>query len=185
MALAERHQLTYEDYCLFPADGRRHEVIEGEHYVTPAPYLRHQVIVTRLTRMLDDHVERAAIGVILTAPVDVVLSPTNVVQPDLVFVSAARRDVLTDANIQGAPDLVVEVLSPSTRRTDQTTKRKLYERFGVREYWLVDPDAESIDVLRRQGGAFVTATVRTEGHGETLVSDLVPGLEIELAALFA
>lgn len=184
MALPERLQLTYDDYCLLPADGKRHEIIEGEHYLTPASFIRHQAIVTRLTRMLDEHVDEKCLGTVLTSPVDVVLSPTNVVQPDIVFVASARRDVLSDANIQGAPDLVVEVLSPTTRRVDQTTKRKLYERFGVQEYWLVDPDAETVEVLRRQRGELAAIGAPTAGRGDVLESPLLPGLGIALADLF-
>ena len=111
-------RLTYDDFLLFPDDGRRHELIDGAHYVTPSPNLRHQDLVGRL----------------FLSPFDVVFSFHDVVEPDLVFVASDQLDILTAQNIQGTPALVVEVLSPSTRKRDREVKRRLYERAGVREY---------------------------------------------------
>src|SRR5574342_874905 len=128
MAKQELHssQLKYEDYLLFPDDGKRHEIIDGDHYVTPAPRTKHQRISANLTVALVSFVKRRRAGLVLAAPSDVILSEDNVVQPDLLFVSAAGAGIVTEDNIRGAPDLVVEIISETTRKRDEVTKRKLY-----------------------------------------------------------
>jgi Uma2 family endonuclease len=177
-------KLTYEDYLYLPEDGRRHEIIDGEHHVTPAPTTRHQQIVTRLTRLLESVVSDRDLGVVLVAPTDVVLSDTDVVQPDLLFVSRKRARMVTEANIDGAPDLVIEVTSPKTRRRDEITKRDLYAKHGVTEYWIVDPEAKVIEVYHAtEVGSELTAQVAAE-RGEHLTSSLLPNLEIRLDELF-
>ena len=143
-------KLTYDDFLLFPDDGKRHELIDGEHYVTPSPIRKHQAIVVNLTGIIWPYLQAHPVGRVFGAPFDVVFSDFDVVEPDLLFVSAARRDqVLTTKNVQGAPDLVVEIGSPSTRKRDETIKRRLYERFGVAEYWVIDPELDTIKVFRR------------------------------------
>jgi len=129
-------KLTYDDFVHFPDDGKRHELIDGEHYVTPSPNRRHQKIVGELFGQIWSHLKRHPTGEIYGAPFDVVFSDFDVVEPDLLFVSNERARVLTEKNVQGAPDLVVEVGSPATRRRDEKTKLQLYERFGVQEYWV-------------------------------------------------
>ena len=130
-AHAEPIRLTYEDYLAFPDDGRRHELVDGEHLVTPAPTRRHQELSGRLSWALHDY--RQPVGQAYTAPLDVILSDSDVVQPDVLFVSNERREVL-GTWIHGAPDLAVEIVSPSSRRIDEVTKRRLFDRTGVREY---------------------------------------------------
>jgi Uma2 family endonuclease len=132
-------RLTYEDYCRLPSDGKRYEIIDGELFVTPSPFRPHQRVVTRLTRYLSTFVEENELGEVFVAPFDVVFSRFDVVEPDLLYVSKGRLSVLTEKNVQGAPDLVVEVLSPSTAETDRTIKLKLYARYGVQEHWIIDP----------------------------------------------
>ena len=179
-------KLTYDDFVLFPDDGRRHELIDGEHFVTPSPHRRHQVISRNLFRALDAWVRERSLGEVFYAPFDVVFDPHDVVQPDLLFISGARAAILTDANVAGAPDLVVEVLSPSGRRQDEVLKRDLYERGGVAEYWLVDPEAEAVKVFRRAGeGGFDRPELLTLHSGDTLTTPLLPGLELPLAEVFA
>lgn len=185
MATAPSWQLTYEDLASFPEDGRRHELIDGEHHVTPAPTLRHQRVVLVLGSALLELARSSRSGEAFAAPVDVVLSDIDVVRPDLVWVSSSRAEILTDANIQGAPDLVVEVLSPGTRRVDELTKRKLYERHGVLEYWIVDPELGRIRVLRREGEGFGPATELDVEAEQSLTSPLLPGFELALATIFA
>ena len=182
-------KLTYEDFVLFPDDGKRHELIDGEHFVTPSPNRRHQAAVTNLTVVLASAVRERGLGRVFVAPFDVVFTRYDVVEPDLLFISAARSAVLTEANVQGAPDLVVEVLSPSSRRQDELLKRDLYERGGVVEYWIVDPEAETVKVLRRAEGAagasrFGRPLLLTLRDGDALATTLLPGLEIPLAAVF-
>jgi Uma2 family endonuclease len=178
-------KLTYDDFVLFPDDGRRHELIDGEHYVTRSPNLRHQVVLQNLNYLLYGFVRERQLGRVFVAPLDVVFSFHDVGEPDLIFVSNERASILTAANLQGAPDLVVEVLSPSTRRRDELLKRDLYERAGVAEYWLVDPVAETVKVYRRAGDDFARVVLLSAIDGDTIVSPLLPGLEIPLAAVFA
>lgn len=178
-------KLTYDDYCLFPDDGRRHEVMDGKHFVSPAPSVRHQKLVVRLCFALKRLLVSAPLGEVLVAPLDVVLSETDVVQPDLVYVSRENQGIVAAANIQGTPDLVVEVISDSTRRRDEELKGKLYERFGVLEYCLVDPDAGRISVRRRTDGRFTSVAELSAAAGDTLSSPLLPGLVVPLRELFA
>jgi Uma2 family endonuclease len=176
---------TYEDYELFPEDGRRHELVGGEHYVTPSPTTRHQRVSIRLSARLQMFVEKHHLGEVLEAPTDVVLSEIDVVQPDVLFISHERSGILGKKNVQGAPDLIVEILSESNRKLDEVTKRKLYERHGVREYWVVDPVLEIVKVYRRQGEAFVRVDELSAEASDVLETPLLPGLAIPLAEIFA
>jgi Uma2 family endonuclease len=183
MALHDRPvRLTYSDYLLFPEDGQRHEIVDGEHYVSPAPFIRHQVLSRRLNRAVGDFIEDRGLGQMLYAPVDVVLSPYDVVQPDLVFVSNERAGILTEKNIQGAPDLLIEILSERTRKVDEGMKLQCYERFGVREYWLVDPERDSVWVYRLQEDHF--HLVGDLAAGDVLSTPLLPGLALPVAEIF-
>lgn len=121
-------KLTYSDFLLFLDDGKRHELIDGDHYVTPSPNLRHQTISGRLHYAITAYLEVNPIGLVWAAPLDVVLSHHDVVEPNLIYVSNGRAPVLTKQNIKGAPDLAVEILSPGTRKTDEVIKRRAYER---------------------------------------------------------
>jgi Uma2 family endonuclease len=177
-------KLTYEDYLLFPDDGKRHELIDGEHLVTPAPHSRHQWVLQNLFLSIAHHVRESGLGRVYIAPVDVIFSSFDVVEPDLLFVSSERLGII-DANVRGAPDLAVEVLSPSSRRQDEVAKRSLYERGGVVEYWVVDPESETVKVYRREGDRFTRPVLLTLIDGDRVESPLFPGLEIPLAAIFA
>jgi len=177
-------KLTYDDFVHFPDDGKRHELIDGEHHVTPSPNRRHQAIVRELIGLLWSYLKRHPEGEIYGAPFDVVFSDFDVVEPDLLFVSRARARVLTDKNVQGAPDLVVEVGSPATRRRDEKTKLRLYERFGVQEYWVVDPDFDVIKVYRLAEGRYLRAAELTLAAHDVLRTPLMPGLELSLADIF-
>lgn len=127
-------KFTYEDYLLLPKD-KRYELIKGEIYMVPSPTPVHQWESKRRFLALDDHVSEHTLGEVYYAPLDVVLSEEDVVQPDLLYISKERSHILTEKNIQGAPDLVVEILSPGTAERDRTLKRKLYARHGVLECW--------------------------------------------------
>ena len=140
-------KFTYEEYLTFPEDGKRHELIAGDHYVTPAPLTKHQRIVAALHRIIGPFVHECALGTVLCAPVDVLLSQVDVVQPDFLFISTARSSIITERHIQGAPDLVVEILSDSTRNNDEGIKHTLYERAQVQEYWIIDPRSETVKVF--------------------------------------
>jgi Uma2 family endonuclease len=178
-------RLTYDDFLLFPDDGLRHEIIDGEHYVTPSPNPRHQLLLGRLhfeiALYLRDHPGR---GQVFLSPLDVVFSKWDVVEPDLLFVAADQKEIVTGKNVQGAPALVVEIASPGTRRQDEQIKRQLFDRGGVREYWIVDPDAHVVGVFRRQADGSLAPIVELR-HETVLTTPLLPGLEIRLNELFA
>ena len=178
-------KLTYDDFLLFPDDGKRHELIEGEHYVTAAPNLKHQAVSANLLGQIWTHLQKNRIGKVYAAPLDVVFSHFDVVEPDLLFVSETRREVLTSKNVQGAPDLVVEIGSPSTRRRDEKLKHQLYERFNVTEYWVVDPDIDVVRVYRLESGKYLRAQELSLDHGDVLTTPLLPGLELPLSRIFA
>lgn len=132
-------KLTYNEYVLFPADGYRHEIIDGRHYMNAAPAPRHQAISRHIHNQLYQQIEANQYGEVIYSPIDVQLSDNDVVQPDLIVVLAENR-IITPTRICGVPDLVIEILSPSNRRHDTELKKQLYEQFAVPEYWIVDPD---------------------------------------------
>jgi Uma2 family endonuclease len=177
-------KLTYDDYVLIPEDGLRHEILDGEHYVTPAPTPGHQIASGNLCGILWHFVREHRLGRVLTAPLDVLFSPHDVAQPDIVFISKERRERIEEKFISGAPDLVVEVLSPSTRRIDELIKRSIYERFGALEYWMVDPGRQTVQVFRRTPLGFGPAEVRSAEAEESLTTPLLPGLVIQVSEIF-
>ncbi len=179
-----RTKFTYEDYLLFPEDGRRHELIDGEHFMTPALSTRHQEIVGNLMRFLGDYVARAKAGKVFVAPTDVVLSSLDVIQPDLLFIRAARASIITEKNIQGPPDFVIEIISQTSRKTDETIKRKLYERYGVREYWIVDPELEAVDIHRLSDRRYLRAAELSLEADHVIKTPLLPGLKLKLSNIF-
>jgi Uma2 family endonuclease len=178
-------KLTYDDFVLFPDDGKRHELIDGEHFVTPSPNLKHQAVSANLVALIWTYLRQNPLGKVYAAPLDVVFSHFDVVEPDLLYVSNARREVLTTKNVQGAPDLVVEIGSPSTRRRDEKLKHQLYERFNVTEYWVADPDIDVVRVYRLRDGTFLRAQELALHHSDVLTTPLLPGLELPLAEIFA
>jgi Uma2 family endonuclease len=180
-----RVRLTYDDFVLFPDDGNRHELIDGEHYVTPSPVPRHQAILWNLVAVLAPYLETHPVGRAFTAPLDVLFSDFDVVEPDLLYISRERLDaVLTAKNVAGAPDLVVEIGSPGTRKRDETTKRRLYEHFGVSEYWVVDPEIDTVKVFRQTGAGYTRVAELALEQGDVLTTPLLPGLELPLARIF-
>ena len=174
-------KLTYEDFVQFPDDGKRHELIDGEHYLTPAPNTKHQTISLRLTVLIGSWLEGNPIGRLFHAPFDVVFSMFDVVEPDLLYLSNARAaEALTPQHVRGVPELVMEIGSPSTRKRDETIKRRLYERAGVSEYWVVDPDLDTVRVYRREGETFARVVELSADAGDVLTTPLLPGLQIQL-----
>ena len=151
--VAGTSRLTYQEYAQFPDDGKRHEIIDGAHYVSPAPSVNHQRCAWRLVDVLAAVFERPGKGEVLFAPVDVELTENDIVQPDFVVVLSERASIIEPSRIVGAPDLVVEIVSPSSRDHDTVRKLALYERTGVGEYWIVDRDAERLTVYSRSGAA--------------------------------
>ena len=176
--------MTYDDYCKIPEDGNRYEVIEGLLYMSPAPALKHQRIIRRLSVRLIAQVEEANTGEVLFAPCDVVLSDHDIVQPDILFVRHERSSILTEKNVQGAPDLIIEVLSEGCRRRDEVVKRTLYERHGVPEYWIVDPELETVKVYRLRDGAYGKPLLLSRDDGDVLESPMVAGFQCNLSVIF-
>jgi len=176
-------KLTYDDYLLFPEDDDlRHELIEGEHEVTPAPGRWHQHSLQNLNRILDPFVHEHGLGWVYFAPFEVKLSFWSAVQPDLIFVSRARHEAFTERGIEGPPDIVVEVLSPSTRKRDLTRKLALYEKHAVPEYWILDHERTRMLIYRLRGDHYDPPEVLVPPA--VLRSPLLPGLEIRLADVF-
>jgi Uma2 family endonuclease len=139
--------LTYREYEALPADGRRYEIHEGELSVRPAPSPQHQIISLNLVRILDAHVRAKGIGRVFFAPLDVILSGTTILQPDIVYLDPGRLGAISHRGIEGAPTLVVEILSPATTLIDRSTKPQLYARHGIPYFWLVDPEGQSVEIF--------------------------------------
>ena len=175
-------KMTYEQYCLLPADGKQYEVIDGELFMTPAPRPRHQKIVLRLAEELSRFVRDNTLGEVFISPIDVLLEPHTIVQPDVLFIQAARLSIVGDDAIEGAPDLVVEVLSPSTFYKDLRKKMTAYSQFGVQEYWIVDPETETVEVYARREEKL--QIVRKFSRIESVESALLPGLRLAVKEVF-
>lgn len=182
VAVAEQSRpLTIADLARFPDDGLRREILLGELVVSPTPTPVHQIVVSRLVTLLSSFVDSNELGVVITAPLNVQLSEYNVVQPDIMFVSTANLGRIGERQIAGAPDMVVEVLSPSTRRLDLVRKMALYASAGVEEYWVVDPDRKTISVLRLEDGHY-----QDESEDRNSIrTGLLPGLKIDPRKIFA
>jgi len=176
--IPENLKLTYEDYLLLP-EGTRYEIIEGELFMTPSPRTVHQRLIVKLFRIIDNFVRGKNLGEVFVAPYDVVLSKHDIVQPDILFVSKENSHLITELNLQGAPDLVVEILSPSIEDRDSILKKKLYAAFGVKEYWIADPAKKSVKLFNLGKKGYMDVET-----GNILKSLLLKGLEIDISGLF-
>jgi Uma2 family endonuclease len=181
MTLVKEKRLTIDYYKILP-EGAPYQLIEGELVMTPAPNTRHQIILGRLFRGLSDLVEQRKAGIVLLSPIDVYLDDENAYQPDIVFISKDRQDIIQEDGIYGAPDLVIEILSPSTARYDIREKFRIYEKYGVKEYWIVDPEISSIEIYTKDREHFSLIT-RAEGKGE-IESVLLKGFRLTLDEIF-
>ena len=175
-------KLSFEEFRQLPIDGKRYELVRGEVHVTPAPATRHQAIVQNLSGNLWPFVIKNQLGEVWTAPLDVRLSRETALQPDLVFISNARAGIIQENWIAGAPDLVVEVLSPSTAAYDRATKLPIYAEAGVPEVWLIDSQAKTVEVLKLQGKKYFVEA--THAGDQVLASNLFPGWQLPLNDLF-
>jgi len=171
---------TYADYCRIPPDRNRHEIIDGRHYVTPSPERHHQEVLVNLVVWFSEHLKKPGLGHVLCAPMDVHLGRGSVVQPDIIVVGKANRSILGDKKLTGTPDLLVEILSPSTRRYDRKIKLERYERAGVREFWIVDPDAELVEQFVLRKGRYGEPVV----SGDSIRLRIVRGVSIDLAEIW-
>jgi len=176
-----RKRWTYEEYARLD-DNRRYEIIGGDLLAAPAPELRQRRLTRQLFLAVDRRVKRGKLGEVHFAPVDVILDISNVVQPDLVFVSKDRVRLLKKEGIQGSPDLVAEIVFGPTAEHNRQIKKTLYERFGVKEYWLVDPAKASFEVFALRDGQYqplCSAVERGKIHSEVL-----PGFILEILGMF-
>jgi Uma2 family endonuclease len=175
-------RVSYDDLAQMPEDGRRYELYDGEVSVVPSPILLHQVVAMRLWRILDDYASQTG-GLAVASPIDIVFSDYDVVQPDIVFLTANRmRTVSLLRPVRQSPDLAVEVLSPSTASNDRGRKMRMFQRYGVLEYWIVDPIAENIEIYRLAESAY--ELVGSVLNGQEMRSSVLAGLVFPLTGIF-
>ncbi|MCC6738924.1 MAG: Uma2 family endonuclease [Planctomycetia bacterium] len=170
-----------DHYRSLPENAPRRELLDGEYFRSPSPSDRHQVVAGRLFRMLGEHLDRRPMGALRIAPLDVYLSGTSVVQPDILLVLEEHASRIHEDGVHGAPDLAVEVSSPGTAKNDVTVKPELYRQAGVVEYWFVDPATSTVNTYRLQE----TSAPRLFAVGERLESVLLPGFAPAIADVFA
>ena len=175
-------KLTYEDYVDLPDDGRRYEILDGDLEVSPAPAPKHQAVSGNLFSILHGHVQERGLGSVYYAPIDVLLADTSIVQPDLVFIDAARASIVSRRGIEGPPDLAIEILSSWSVRRDRIAKAALYARYGIRHYWVLDPDARTLEIYEADGAQY-RSVERYEGHA-TVRTAVFPDLEIDLGRVW-
>ena len=180
IVIDSKTKLTYEDYALLPDDGKIHEIIDGDHYMTPAPATYHQTLSRRIQFQLYRQIEEKDLGFVFDAPTDVQLSDIDIVQPDLLVIHASRKSIISPKKIIGAPDLVIEILSESTSKKDRLLKLDLYQKAGVPEYWLVDPEGRQVAVHRLQEGRYRSAG---EFHDEIGYS-AIEGVRVDLSRVW-
>ena len=182
MSNALRARLTWADYLKTPCDGKRHELFDGELVVSPVPSFAHQFAVGQVAFQLYDWEKARGNGLAILGPLAVRLSSDTVMEPDAMWIAAGRVDEIVADYIYGAPDLVVEVVSPCTAELDRTRKSSLYARYGVREYWLLDPESESVEIRKLEGDSFV---MHGSGRGDAeLSSSLDDALRIVPSRFF-
>src|SRR5699024_5399029 len=175
--------VTYDDYRILPDDGNQYQISGGELIMAASPTMIHQLILGRLFTLTNDYVEKHDLGTIILPPADVVLSMTNVVQPDLMYISHEREDIIAENNVVEAPDLVVEILSPATRTMDQTSKKNLYQRYGAGEYWIVDPNEKAIVQFILQEEIF--ELIDKFNSSQTLASSVLEGFSLPVGKVFS
>jgi Uma2 family endonuclease len=180
---AVQPRLTYPELRMMPDDGKRYELIDGEVFVTPSPSEKHQRILVNLLMSMQAHAKARGLGRVYVAPFDVVFGEKTALQPDLLFVSSPRRGIIGPEYVLGAPDLVVEILSPYRVPYDRVTKFEQYAQNGVGEYWIIDPVAESVDVFRLAGSSY--ELVGSVTGDRTLETPLLPGWKMPVRDLFA
>lgn len=176
-------KFTYADYENLPSDGKQYQIVEGELFMTPAPFTKHQVVSSNIFRILDEHVRNHDLGKVFYAPVDFVLSDINIVQPDLFFIKKERLSIIGEKNIQSSPDMIVEILSSHSEKLDRVHKKSLYEKFGVKEYWLVDTKAETVEIFYSiKGKGYVSS--QTFKKNEKIKSRVFSGLKTNVNNFF-
>lgn len=177
----QKKKYTYQDYQRTP-DDKRFELIIGDLIMTPSPVPKHQTISKRIEFMLEEFVVENNLGEVFYAPCDIHLDDDNVVQPDILFISKERINIIGEKNIQGAPDLAIEILSDTSAYRDMVLKKKLYAKFGVHEYWIVIPEEESIEIYTLKNNIY--ELYKAYRNNDVLESPYIKNLKIELAKIF-
>lgn len=180
--VVEKKKYTYEDYLKIPDDKGRYELVNGELLMTPSPIPNHQRISGKLEFVVRKFVTENNLGEVFYAPCDVYLDDENVVQPDLLFISKDRLNIIGDKNIQSAPNLVIEIISENSVYRDMVQKKRLYARFGVKEYWIVIPEEKEVEVYILKGEAY--QLYKTYTKVDILESPSLKGLKIGLKEIF-
>ena len=175
-------KLTFEQFRQLPDDGKRYELARGEVHLTPSPTTKHQIVLGRLYASLEAYLSKNPLGRLLIAPLDVRLSADTALQPDLLFIANANAAIIQEDYIRGTPDLVVEILSPSTTAHDRATKSPLYAEAGVGEMWIIDPQAKTVEILKLQGSKYLVEAALAGSRA--LTSTCFPGWELPLPDLF-
>jgi Uma2 family endonuclease len=178
--LTTRPRKTVADYVKLPQE-HGVELVCGEFVTSPSPAARHQLVLGNLYRLLSEHARLGDLGLVMLSPMDVILNEDVVLQPDLLFICKARRSILRD-RVHGAPDLAIEIVSAQTRDRDRFVKKDLYARYGVTEYWIVDPDAATVEVYRLKGGAYEFKALYE--RTDAIESAELPGLKLPLCEVF-
>jgi len=181
IAIPKKKKCTYEDYAKLP-EGASYQLIGGELIMTPAPTPYHQYISGNIYSILKEFVEKNNLGQLYYSPIDVYFEETETYQPDIIFISKERLNIIKETKIEGAPDLVIEILSPATAYYDLRKKFKIYEKHGVKEYWIVDPEEKSIEIYINEKQKFIL--VETKNKTGTIKSQLLKNFEIELEKIF-
>jgi Uma2 family endonuclease len=176
-------KLTYEDYVTLPDDGRRYEILDGELAVSPAPTSRHQLACENLGHALSIWVRARKLGRIWRAPIDLILAPTTVVQPDLLYVSNARRAIVSERGLESAPDLVIEILSDSTAARDRGVKMQIYARYGVPHYWILDTKDRLLETYVRGNATYERTALYRDG--DVIGPDLPEGFTMPVVEIWS
>ena len=178
-------KFNYQDYLQL-SDDKRYEIIDGELFMVPSPNESHQNILGYIFNCIFNYTRKTKLGSVYCAPFDVLFSEADIVQPDIIFVANKNKNIITKNNIQGAPDLLIEILSSGTSRRDLGVKKKLYAKNGVREYWIVDPAQETVEVFNLKEGVFLGKSYRAGEAGQTsrLSSSVIQGFDIEVKEIF-
>jgi Uma2 family endonuclease len=173
--------LTYKDYLIYTEHSdRRYELVEGEILMVPSPGFSHQKVVMNLSAILHDFVKKSNMGIVLTAPMDLYVDDTNVLQPDIIFISKEKSYIIEENKINRSPDLVIEIISPSTETRDREIKKKIYAQAEIKEYWIVDPGKKEIEIYTlRDEGYFLSGK-----YNDKLSSNTFPELVINLSEIF-
>lgn len=180
-AVIEKKKYTYEDYLKTPED-ERYELIEGELIMSPSPIPKHQRISRKIEFILEKYVTENDLGEVFYAPCDVYLDDENVIQPDILFISKDRLNMIGGKNIQGAPDLIMEIISENTAYRDFVQKKRLYAKFGVKEYWIVIPEEKLIEIYTLKDNTYTL--YKTYYKDDILESPYLRNLKIELKGIF-